>query len=883
MQPAAGSESLVDYRNVFENIPIGLHMYHLEDRDDDTTLRLVGANPAATAITGRTPDAIVGRTLDENFPGLRNLGLPQQYADVVRSGNAVTIEEVHYTDERNNNSVFCVKAFPLPNDCVGVLFENITPRKKVEEDLKNRTAELRSLIDSMTAGFAYHKSLPGDENEPADHIILDINTAFEKIHGLNRADVIGKKATEVFPGIEKSAVDWIGTLNKVALTGESIVFEQYLETMDRWFLMSAYCPRKGYFALTFDDVTDRYKMHAALKDSEERYREMFSRMPSGVCVFSATGDGRDFIIKDINRAAEKIECVDRESIIGKYVSEVFPGVFICGFFDGLQRVWKTGQAEFFPDTLYEDNRVSGAWRENWVYKLRSGDIVAVYNDITEKKQSGENEKKNRTQLNALVDGLIDAIVVVDEKGSIRFVNNAASHLFDRKKQALIGTAFGFPVTIGDIFEITVNIPGGENRHAEVKSSVIVWDGELSYLLSLRDSTARKKAEREHATITEHMHQVEKIESIGELAGGIAHDFNNMLSVIIGYGEELYTTLHKTDPLYECAKEIVGAGRRSAELTRQLLAFSRKQTLQPEVLDLNLIIKGIENVLRRLIGEDIMLETLAEEGLSMVKVDPAQIEQVIVNLAVNARDAMPQGGQLTIQTANVSIDEYYAGVHISVKPGDYALLSVTDTGCGMDAETLSKVFEPFFTTKVKGKGTGLGLSTVYGIVKQSGGNIWVYSEPGMGTTFKIYLPTTTEALSSQKRQYDNDLLRGKEELVLVVEDEPSIRKMSKKILEKLNYSVETAANGGEALLLVEEKKLCPDLIITDVVMPEMSGKVMIDRLRKTLPDLKVIYMSGYTDHTIANHGLIEPDVPFIQKPFSKRIFGERIRAVLDDVQ
>jgi signal transduction histidine kinase/CheY-like chemotaxis protein len=407
------------------------------------------------------------------------------------------------------------------------------------------------------------------------------------------------------------------------------------------------------------------------------------------------------------------------------------------------------------------------------------------------------------------------------------------------------------------------------------------DGECVKLRgTFQDITELKAALDERLAIQEQFQQVQKLESIGLLAGGVSHDFNNMLSVILGYGEELLDKLHKGDPLREAVEEIVSAGQRSADLTRQLLAFSRKQTLQVEVLDINAVVSNLEKMLRRLIGEDIELKTRFAEQLSRVKVDPGQIEQVILNLAVNARDAMPQGGKLTLETANVELDEHYAQNRVGVVPGQYVQLSVTDTGCGMDAATRERLFEPFFTTKDKGRGTGLGLSTVYGIVKQSGGNIWVYSEPGQGTTFKIYLPCTTDAQTARAATQADASIKGRAEKILVIEDEPSLRKLCATILKRANYQVTAAANGGEALLLVEESKLRPDLVITDVVMPGMSGKVLVDRLKKLLPDLKVLYMSGYTDNAIVHHGVLDSGTPFIQKPFDKGDLERKTRELLN---
>jgi CheY-like chemotaxis protein len=368
--------------------------------------------------------------------------------------------------------------------------------------------------------------------------------------------------------------------------------------------------------------------------------------------------------------------------------------------------------------------------------------------------------------------------------------------------------------------------------------------------------------------------------VGRLAGGIAHDFNNMLGAIIGYSEMILRNLRKEDPIFRDVEQVRGAADRAAALTRQLLAFSRKQVLEPRVININSVVTGIEKMLRRLIGEDIELSTALADGLWHVRADPGQIEQVLMNLAVNSRDAMPAGGRLTIETANVELDEDYARSHVAVKPGPHVMLAVSDTGCGMDEETRSRLFEPFFTTKEQGKGTGLGLSTVYGIVKQSGGNIWVYSEPGRGATFKVYLPKVeadTEAIPL--RAPEGELRRGTE-TVLVVEDEPLLRRLVLRMLALSGYKTLEAANGGEALIACEKHAGRIDVVITDVVMPGMGGPELAERLRKVRPEVRVLFTSGYTDNAIVHHGVLDPGTPFLQKPFTVTSLVAKVREVLD---
>ncbi|GAB4253515.1 response regulator [Deferrisoma sp.] len=395
---------------------------------------------------------------------------------------------------------------------------------------------------------------------------------------------------------------------------------------------------------------------------------------------------------------------------------------------------------------------------------------------------------------------------------------------------------------------------------------------------LRARLQRDREQREKEAIREQFYRAQRLESIGRLAGGVAHDFNNMLNVILGYGELIVEKLPPDDPLRPKVEAMVEAGWRAAKLTRQLLAFSRKQTLQPRVVDLNELVQEFEKMLRRLIGEDIVLDLDLRSDIGRVRVDPGQMEQVILNLAVNARDAMPDGGRLHIATAEADLDEAYAATHPGVEPGRYVLLSVSDTGCGMDEETLGHIFEPFFTTKEEGKGTGLGLATVYGIVKQSGGHIWVYSEPGRGTTFKIYLPRAEAEARPDARARPAAPPEGGRGRILVVEDEPAIRELLGTMLTQLGYDVTLAANGGEALLLVEEKGLRPDLVLTDVVMPHMSGKELVERLRQNRPDLRALFMSGYTGAALPP-GVLGEGVPFLPKPFTLRGLADAVRNAL----
>jgi PAS domain S-box-containing protein len=477
----------------------------------------------------------------------------------------------------------------------------------------------------------------------------------------------------------------------------------------------------------------------------------------------------------------------------------------------------------------------------------------------------------------------DAILLVDGDGKILIANAAAHRMF--QADSLVGASVDAFVPMESSF-----IADPESRRTGRMRDVEGWrkdgssfpveialgsstvGGQPAVLAIVRDVTDRRALE-------ERVRQTQKLDAIGGLAGGIAHDFNNLLSIILSYSSLLGGDLTPGDPMREDLDEIHKAATRATDLTRQLLAFGRKQILHPTPTNLNDTVKKMHTMLKRLIGEDIEYVTLADSGLGTTVVDPSQVEQVIMNLVVNARDAMPSGGKLTVETANVTLDAAYAAQHAGVTQGPYVMLAVTDTGSGMDATTQSRVFEPFFTTKEVGRGTGLGLSTVFGIVKQSGGHIWLYSEVGKGTTFKIYFPRSDAQVSSAPPPPLPDLQRGSE-TILLVEDDEALRALAATILRRNGYHVLEAQNGGDALLICEQHGATIDLLLTDVVMPKMSGRQVADRLKSVRPDMKVLYMSGYTDNSIVHHGVLDSGVAFLQKPITPSALTRKVREVLD---
>jgi len=398
------------------------------------------------------------------------------------------------------------------------------------------------------------------------------------------------------------------------------------------------------------------------------------------------------------------------------------------------------------------------------------------------------------------------------------------------------------------------------------------------IISLDTTQQRQEGARLRGT-EDQLRQSQKMEAVGLLAGGVAHDFNNLLSVMLCYGELAIARLEPDQAPRADIQEMMKAASRAADLTRQLLMFSRQQVLEPKVLDLNEVLAGMEKMLRRILGADVDLSARPAASLARVRVDPSSLEQVIMNLVVNARDAMPTGGKLTLETADVFLDEGYAKVHLGVTPGPHVMLAVSDTGKGIDKSIQARIFEPFFTTKEKGKGTGLGLSTVFGIVKQSGGSVWVYSEPGQGTTFKVFLPSVDRPKDQSAPVEAPGILRGNE-TILLIEDDHQVRVVAGSILRSCGYQVIEARSATDALLLSERHAGPIELLLTDVIMPELSGPELAKRLARARPEMRVLFMSGYTDGSIASHGVVDDGTPFLAKPITVSSLAAKVREVLD---
>ncbi|HEY7493494.1 MAG TPA: response regulator [Candidatus Tectomicrobia bacterium] len=500
----------------------------------------------------------------------------------------------------------------------------------------------------------------------------------------------------------------------------------------------------------------------------------------------------------------------------------------------------------------------------------------------ERQQLHQALHASEARLRNLIVHNADGMMVVDREGIVRFANPAAEAMFGYPAEALVGTIFGLPMVAGETTELDVVNTHGMIAVAEMRVVETEWSGEGAYLACLRDITARQQAEEVLQQRDEQLRQAQKMEAIGRLAGGVAHDFNNLLTAIIGYSDLLLMRLGNDNALRRYVEQISKAANRATLLTSQLLAFSRPQVLQPHVLCLNGVVTEMEKMLQPLIGEDIELTTMLAPELGQVQVDPGHIQQLVMNLVVNARDAMPQGGQLHIETADVDLTDTVSNRYLGAPPGPYIMLAVRDTGKGMDGETLTHLFEPFFTTKEPGKGTGLGLAVVYGILQQNGGDIEVYSEPGGGTTFKLYLPRVTAAILAPRLPDAPTMSLSGLETILLAEDEELVRVSIRDILQLHGYRVLEARDTTEALRLCTQHKGAIHLLVTDVVMPGMSGRELADRLLPTQPRMRVLFISGHADDAVGRYGVLDTSVAFLQKPFTPDALTRKVRAVLDTV-
>ncbi len=878
------------YRNLFHNAQVGLFRTRIEDG------KILESNEQLARMFGYSnrEEFIAEYVTSRNYvdPGTR-----ERMLELLRRDGFIENFEARFY--RKDRAIFwarySARIYPEHGWIEGVA-EDVTEWREAEEKLRQSEERYRLLAETTPDVIILHD---------LDGRVQYVNRAGLELAGITEAEVIGKPITD-FVSSESLAAMEERRRRRTRGNGGLFVYEaEFFDRQGRRHIMEAYSApitrdgRVEQVLVVARDISDRRRAEEALRESEARFRRLAEHAQDLIYRYEFVPQ-RGFTY--VSPAATAITGFTPEE---HYADPDLSFKLVHPDDRHLLEAAAQGSAPFDKPLLLRWIRKDGSlvWTEQRNVPIydEHGRLVAIEGiarDMTARVQVEEELRRLRELYESIVQDVTEGLVLTDAEGRITFANRALAAMLGYGEEELVGRpwlAFVPAEHQAAAREADARRAAGESHRYELelerrdgrRVAVLVGGrprfepatGRFAGTLAVvSDLTERKRAEEERARLQEQLLQAQKLESIGRLAGGVAHDFNNMLNVIMGYADLMLYQLHKDDPMRKKAEEILKAARRSAALTGQLLAFSRKQALQPQVLDLNEHLRNLEKMLRRLIGEDIELSLTLADGLPSVLFDPGQLDQVVINLAVNARDAMPTGGRLLLETALVERDESYAATHPGMEAGSYVLLAITDTGCGMDRQTLARVFEPFFTTKERGKGTGLGLSTVYGIVKQSHGHIWAYSEPGRGTTFKIYLPPTEARPQAPAAAMPSPAPAGGEH-ILVVEDDDSLRHLTKGLLERLGYRVSVAANGGEAVLLVEEQGLKPDLVLTDVVMPNMNGKELIDRLRRRQQHLKALFMSGYTDNAIVHHGVLDPGTPFIQKPFTIDELSAKLREVL----
>ena len=650
--------------------------------------------------------------------------------------------------------------------------------------------------------------------------------------------------------------------------------------------------KKPTSARTDETVGGAPSSRVSAHDSETRYRFLFDANPLPTWVH----DRHTLRFLAVNEAAVQQYGYSREEFLDMTIEQIRPPRDVASFRMSLMKVSR-------------EPRRTGTWR----HQRKDGSIIDVSiigsaiefagrdaelvlaRDITQRRLAEIQLRESMSVLRAIVDNSPIAIIVMDPNLRITRWNPSAEQMFGWSSDEMLGQPYVAIVPeerMKEHLRLRAELRRGEvvtNFETQrLRSDGSLVDVILSvaalrdpdgasrgFAVLMTDVTERRKLEMQ-------FRQALKMEAVGQLAGGVAHDFNNLLTVITSYSGLLLAQLRHDDPMRSDIEQIGGAANRAAALTRQLLAFSRQQVLRPRVLTLNDVVTGLQSLLRRVVRENIDIVTSLDPELGLVEADPGQMEQVIINLIVNARDAMPEGGTLMIQTANVDFDDVYMSRHqdVTIAPGQYALIAISDTGTGMPPEVQARAFDPFYTTKAPGEGTGLGLSTVYGIIKQSDGFVWLYSEPGQGTTFKVYLPLATKAAEAVGREKDRAVRLGGGETILVVEDDGVLRAVACRAIRAFGYQVLTASNGREALEICEHHDERIHLIVADVVMPEMNGGDLARRIAEHHPAIKVLLMSGYMRDTVVRQNIVRDGVAFLEKPFTPDILVARIREVLD---
>jgi two-component system cell cycle sensor histidine kinase/response regulator CckA len=876
------------------NVPTALRLLLIDDNPDDRALVIRQLARELPGLDAReiTDDAALTRALAEGGFDLVITDYHLQWTDGLAVLRAVKTRTPHcpvimFTG--TGNEELAVRAMQAGLDDYVLKSPKHYIRLPAAVRLALDRAHQRRAREQAEEGLRLFRALIDRSNDTIEVVdpdtgrFLDVNEKGCLVLGYSRDELLALSVVDVDPMLDQAsftrAVE--GLRKSGVLLWEGLHRRKDGSVFPVEVNISHVRLDREYAVAVVRDITERKRAEGNLRREKSFSEEMIESLPGVFYLFDA--DGR---FLRWNQEFERVSGYsadefarlhpldffreDDRALIEQRIGEVFV------------KGWSSAEAELVAK---DGTRTPYHFVGRKVTVEERPCLVGMGYDITERKRAeqalSENEARYRTLTEATFDGIL-----VAENGVIREANDgfAAMHGYTVAevlgRNAMDFIAEGSREFIAQQirteaegrFEIVGLRKDGRTIQLEAVVKTRPYRGSRTALVALRDVTEQKRLE-------EQFRHAQKMEAVGRLAGGVAHDFNNVLTAITGYGDLLLDELPQDSPLRQDVDEIRKAATRASSLTRQLLAFSRKQILVPQVLDVNALVADLDKLLRRLLGEDVDLVTKLDPALVAVRADPGQLEQVIVNLAVNARDAMPEGGKLTIESKNAELDEAYAVDHTPVKPGRYVLLAVSDTGTGIPAEIQSRIFEPFFTTKEMGKGTGLGLSTVYGIVKQSEGYIWVYSELGHGTTFKVYLPRVSDPVQ-QVAQRPTGKPAGGPETVLLVEDEEQVRRLARRVLEAYGYTVLDAMNGEQAVALATQHGGPVHLLMTDVVLPGASGRKVADELLALRPGMKVLYMSGYTEDAIVHRGVLEPETAFLHKPFTPDALARKVREVLD---
>jgi PAS domain S-box-containing protein len=851
-------------------------------------------------VTGVSASRILGQRPQEVFPFLREVGVIDKLDQALAGMVPVPTEYAYSVTETGRSGWASDESTPLRNrdgEIIGVIaiVREITERKQAQEAVRESEAKYRSLFEQAGDCILVLESRPD-----APPVIVDANQTALDMHGFTRDEFIGKPISDLD---QEATGEQVAQRVKRLMSGEHVVFEMTRTRKDGSSfpveadvrLLDA-TGKPPLFVSVERDITERRLAAKAQQTHFERLWAVLDSLDALVYV----ADPESYELLFINKYGRDVWGDIEGTICWKTLQQGQSGP--CGFCTNERLIDSEGQ----PTGVYRwefENTVSGRWydcRDQFMH-WTDGRLVRMETatDITERKRSEEKLRENEALTKAILDNLPVGIAVntVDPAVEFEYTNDNFPKFYRTTREALADPdAFWDAVYEDPKFreEMKERVLGdcasGDPERMHWEDVPITRKGRPTAFVTARNIPVPEKQlmistvwdVTERRDLEERLRQSRKMESIGQLAGGVAHDFNNMLGIIIGNTEFALENADPAGPLCDDLREVLKAARRSADLTGQLLTFARKQVISPKVLDLNETVEGMLKMLRRLIGENVDLDWQTKAGLWPTIMDPSQIDQILTNLCVNARDAIEDVGAITIRLGNTVLEEACPSGQIQPAPGNYVALSVSDNGCGMDQQTVTKVFEPFFTTKETGKGTGLGLAAVYGIVQQNSGGIDVCSEVGRGTTFTVYLPRHMGAAPTVPDEGAMPALRGTE-TVLLVEDELAVLKMARKMLERQGYTMLPAPTPTEATRLFSAHADEIHLLIADVIMPEMNGQDLARSLLSLNPSLKCLFMSGYTADIIARHGVLNEGVNFIQKPFSSKELGTKVREVLDENQ